>query len=275
MCGIFPALSTVNFPRDAGTLLRDNVCLMSKAKPTDNIKETLRLRLLANIDARTKALNISDRALSLAAKGNPDVIRNMRKGSLPRSDTLSAIATVLGCTSDDLQAAPTAPRPEVKIAEGENEGSTTGKSSAILLNRYTAPKIGPNDLPVLGTAVGGQDGFFDLNGQVKDYIERPQQLFGIAEAYAIYIEEESMVPRYMPGEVVYVHPGRPLTMGCFVVIQLRPDKEGDPPKALIKQLIRRTSAKITLSQLNPGRELEFNTRDVVSMHRVVWAGELR
>lgn len=249
---------------------------MSKHRSENNHnKEALRLRLLANIDARTKALNMSDRALSLAAKGNPDVIRNMRKGSLPRSDTLAAIAAILGCTSDALQADPSGFAAKEKIVIGEKKASTTGRSSAILLNRYEAPMIGPNDLPVLGTAVGGQDGFFDLNGQVKDYIERPQQLFGIAEAYAIYIEEESMVPRYMPGEVVYVHPGRPLTMGCFVVIQLRPDKDGDPPKALIKQLVKRTPAKITLSQLNPGRELEFDTRDVVSIHRVVWAGELR
>ena len=238
-------------------------------------KETLRLRLLANIDARTRALSMTDRALSLAAKGNPDVIRNIRKGSLPRSDTLAAIATVLGCTSDDLQGKPA----ENLTAEGRDleliQGSTSASRSAILLARQKAPTMGPNNLPVLGTAVGGQDGFFDLNGEAKDYIERPQQLFGITEAYAIYIEEESMVPRYLPGEVVYVHPGRPLTMGCFVVVQLRPDKLGDPPKAVIKQLLKRTPSKIVLGQLNPQRELKFETRDVISIHRVVWSGELR
>ena len=121
----------------------------------------------------------------------------------------------------------------------------------------------------------GAGQFFDLNGQAKDYIERPQQLVGIADAYAIYIEEESMVPRYMPGEVVYVHPGRPLTMGCFVVVQLRPVREGEPPRALIKQLQKRTPAKLVLHQYNPPQDLEFDAQDVVSIHRVIWSGELR
>lgn len=249
--------------------------MMSKSYSKKNTKEALRLRLLANIDARAKAHNLNDRSLSLAAKGNPDVIRNIRKGSLPRSDTLLAIASVLGCTSDALQGDPENLKPYGFEGAGENQGSTTGKSSAILIRRRAPPQIGASDLPVLGTAVGGQDGFFDLNGQVKDYIERPQQLFGIADAYAIYIEENSMEPRYMPGEVVYVHPGRPLTMGCFVVVQLRPEHEDEPPRAFIKQLLRRTPEKIVLGQFNPVREIEFDARDVVSIHRVVWSGELR
>lgn len=248
---------------------------MAESSPESDKKEAMRLRLLANIDARTKALSMSDRALSLAARGNPDVVRNIRKGSLPRSDTLSAIAAILGCTGDELQGEVSEGPFYPPSVAGEKDRSTSAPSGAMLLSRREAPEIGPNDLPVLGTAVGGQNGFFDLNGQIKDYIERPQQLFGIAEAYAIYIEEESMAPRYLPGEVVYVHPGRPLTVGCFVVVQLRPERDGEPPKALIKQLVKRTPGKVVLAQFNPADELQFDTRDVVSIHRVIWAGELR
>ncbi|MCZ6765118.1 MAG: hypothetical protein O7C63_09315 [Alphaproteobacteria bacterium] len=272
---IFTAQSTVNFPRVLASVLRDNSRDMPKTMSERDDKEALRLRLLANIDARARTQGMSDRSLSLAAKGNPDVIRNIRKGSLPRADTLAAIASILGCTGDELQGALAIAGEQFGDPTLRNQDSTAANSSAMLLHKRSAPAMGPNDFPVLGTAVGGEDGFFDLNGQIRDYIERPQQLFNIAEAYAIYIEEESMVPRYMPGEVVYVHPGRPLTAGCFVIVQLRPKREGEPPRALIKQLLRRTPGKIFLGQLNPPRELQFDSRDIVSIHRVVWSGELR
>ena len=57
---------------------------------------------------------------------------------------------------------------------------------------------------ILGIAVAGKDGFFELNGEVHGYVERPAALFGVDDAYALYVEDESMVPRYMPGEIIFV-----------------------------------------------------------------------
>lgn len=139
-----------------------------------------------------------------------------------------------------------------------------------------APSLmhGPRDLPVVGTAVAGQDGMFLMNGQIHDYVERPPSLQGVAGAYAVYVSDRSMEPRYFAGETLHVHPGRPIPRGddVFVVVQLRPDVEGEPPKALVKQFVRRSASRLVLRQYNPPADLEFDNADVASVHLIIWAG---
>lgn len=133
---------------------------------------------------------------------------------------------------------------------------------------------GPRDLPVVGTAVAGKDGMFLMNGQVHDYIERPPSLQGVAGAYAVYVADRSMEPRYFAGETLHLHPGRAVVQGddVFVVVQLKPDAEGEAPKALVKQFLRRTPTKLVLRQYNPPTDLEFANTEVASVHLIIWAG---
>lgn len=133
---------------------------------------------------------------------------------------------------------------------------------------------GPRDLPVVGTAVAGADGMFLMNGQIHDYVERPPSLQGVAGAYAVYVADRSMEPRYFAGETLHVHPGRPIPQGdnSFVVVQLRPDVEGEAPKALVKQFVRRTATRLVLRQYNPPTDLEFDNADIASVHLIIWAG---
>ena len=139
-----------------------------------------------------------------------------------------------------------------------------------------APSVmhGPRDLPVVGTAVAGKDGMFLMNGQIHDYVERPPSLQGVAGAYAVYVADQSMEPRYFAGETLHVHPGRAVTQGdnIFVVVQLRPDTEGEAPKALVKQFVRRTADKLLLRQYNPPADLEFHSGNIASVHLIIWAG---
>lgn len=133
---------------------------------------------------------------------------------------------------------------------------------------------GARDLPVMGTAVAGSDGLFVMNGEAHDYIERPPSLQGVASAYAVYVADTSMVPRYFPGETLHVHPGRAVTRGddTFVVVQLRPDTEGEAPRALVKQFLRQTADTLVLKQYNPETELAFPLSRVESVHLIIWSG---
>ncbi len=137
---------------------------------------------------------------------------------------------------------------------------------------------GTRDLPVMGTALGGSskqaDGMFVMNGEIHDYVERPPSLRGVASAYAVYVADTSMVPRYFPGETLHVHPGRAVVRGddTFVVVQLRPDTDGEPPRALVKQFTRQTTDTLHLKQFNPAAELEFPLEQVESLHLIIWAG---
>jgi phage repressor protein C with HTH and peptisase S24 domain len=130
----------------------------------------------------------------------------------------------------------------------------------------------PERLKVLGMAECGPDGWSLWNGDVIDMIERPASLNGVASAYAVYVVGASMEPRYHPGEVVHIHPGKPVSVGSYVLVQRRA-KGGETPLAVIKRLVKRTPAKITLEQFNPHRVFDIKAADIVSVHRVVGSGE--
>ena len=222
--------------------------------------------LYLKIEERLAALNLSARAASLRATGKPDTIRNIQRGRRPRSDTLENLARALECTVAWLMGEDATP-PTRHIPH-------TDLPSAYASTTTFAPHtMGRRDLPVLGVAVGGQDGVFAMNDQPHDYIERPTSLEGIDDAYAVYIQDQTMEPRYLMGEVVCVHPGRPITQNCFVVVQFVPAAPGEAPTGVIKQFIRRTDTALHLRQFNPARDLEFPLSTVRSVERVIWAGE--
>ena len=135
-----------------------------------------------------------------------------------------------------------------------------------------APFI-PDKIPVKGAGQGGSEGFFPWNGETVDYVSRPPQLAGAAEAYAVYVAGSSMEPRYLAGELVHIHPARPVTPGAFVLVQLRPESEGETPRAFIKRLVRRTASKITFEQFNPPKEIDIKASEIKSIHRIVGSAE--
>ncbi len=137
-----------------------------------------------------------------------------------------------------------------------------------------SPRLGSADkLKVLGMAECGADGWSLWNGDVIDMIDRPAALVGIPNAYAVYVVGASMEPRYHPGELVHVHPGKPLTIGAYVLVQRKPKNDGDVPLAVIKRLAKRSGAKTVLEQFNPPRTFEIRNDEIVSIHRVVGSGE--
>ena len=82
-----------------------------------------------------------------------------------------------------------------------------------------------------------------------------------------------MEPRYYPGEMIYVHPGRLVTVGSYVLVQLRAKSGGKLPLALIKRLAKETRAKIVLEQFNPAELFAVALKDIVSMHRIIGSGQ--
>jgi phage repressor protein C with HTH and peptisase S24 domain len=136
------------------------------------------------------------------------------------------------------------------------------------------PPASPVDrIPVMGVGEGGGEGKSLWNGEIVDYVARPPALAGAPNGYATYVIGSSMEPRYHPGELIYVHPGKPVTAGAYVLVQLKPPHEGDPPLALIKRLVKKTGNRVVLEQFNPSKQFEVSARDIVSIHRIVGSGE--
>lgn len=133
----------------------------------------------------------------------------------------------------------------------------------------------PMNLPVYGSASCGDDGMFEFNGQVLDHVRRPPRLMNVPKAYAVYIEGDSMSPWREHGELAYVHPGMPIKIGDYVVVQVKPKEAHSlTPPAYIKKLVRRTPTQLVLHQFNPAGDITIPLKDVKEMHRVIPWSEL-
>ncbi|WP_459854373.1 LexA family transcriptional regulator [Dongia sp. agr-C8] len=128
------------------------------------------------------------------------------------------------------------------------------------------------DLPVMGTVTmsatrGDGDGFLFIQGEAKEFVERPANLKGVFNALALYMDGDVMEPRYYAGELLYVNPNRPLTKNCFVAVELA-DGQG-----LIRQFLRRNEDEVVLRQFNPAKDLHLKAGNVRRIVRITGAAE--
>lgn len=126
------------------------------------------------------------------------------------------------------------------------------------------------DIPVYGTAQAGPEGSFLLNmGDPIDWARRPPNLIDVAGIFAIYVEGDSMAPWRQPGDLVFVHDGRPAAPGCHVIAEVWSPARGQPPRAFLKRLLRRTANRIELEQYNPPAVIELAAECVGRLYRVM------
>lgn len=130
----------------------------------------------------------------------------------------------------------------------------------------------PERIPAYGQAMGGEDGYFVLNGNKIADLLAPPGLVGVVDAYAVYVSGDSMEPRYYAGEVLFVNPRLPVRRGDFVVAQVQYENE-DSPRGYVKRFLRMTNEHLILEQLNPTKELRFDRGAVQSVHRITLSGD--
>lgn len=156
---------------------------------------------------------------------------------------------------------------EADIALRSGSGGSTNAAAPSELRISDFPIHGDMDLPVLGTAKGGNDALLFNDGEVVERVTRPSLLAGATQAYAVYMTGDSMEPRYQALELLYVNPARPLTRGCYVVVQ---KANGE---AIVKRFMRRSDHTLVLEQLNPQSEIQIPASEVAAIHRIVGSVE--
>jgi len=159
--------------------------------------------------------------------------------------------------------------PEVQLKGGIPKQGNRDQPARI--DRQSTPTSW-DKMPVHGMS-DETNGSFPWTGQVVDQVARPPHVAGAIHAYAVYVAGSTMEPRYYEGDIVYVHPGRPITLGAFVLVQIHPKREGEAPSASIRRVVKRTAAKVTFEQFNPPKLIDTKMDDILSMHRIVGSAE--
>ena len=195
-------------------------------------------------------------AIDTAAVGNWETGRN-----LPSTENLLRVAGYLRIDPVALG------RGEVVYLDDEP------LNEAEAVTGMTFPPQGPTDVPLMGVAVGGDDGDFTFNGEVAGHVKRPPGIAGLRKVFALHVLSDSMVPRYDPGEVIYAGDREPV-IGDHVVVECFPEEGETIGKSFVKKLVRRTANEIQVEQYNPPKTLTFNRYAIKNLWRVIPVREL-
>ncbi len=103
-------------------------------------------------------------------------------------------------------------------------------------------------------------------GDIVDWAVRHPQQFALRDAYALYVDSEDMQPRYFRGELVYVHPAKPVMTGSDCVV------EYTDGRIALRRLVQKAADKIVVQLFHPARLEELPARDVAALHSIVGRG---
>lgn len=135
------------------------------------------------------------------------------------------------------------------------------------------PSAIARDVPVLGAATCSKDGAMIIESDNPiEYLGRPIGAQSVNQLYAIYVHGDSMQPRFLEGELVFVAP-RPARRGDYVVVQAT-DSKG-MRVAYLKQFNGRTDdGSVELEQLYPPTTIRIPADRVLSVHLVLSNNDL-
>lgn len=231
---------------------------------------------------------LNENAWANLAQVNRSFFQGLKGGKTPRTDTLERVVGAIGLTLAEFYAGQTPNRANVRHRL-ETPSNDYRPAPADLLSNGNFPHGLTRDIPVLGTAEGAAESVGE-NGdpmliesiclslsEVIEYKVRPSSLVQRKDIYALYISGESMVPRFEQGELVYVDPQRPPSIGDDVIVQLRAERaDGDEQviRALVKRLRRRSTDYAEFEQYNPPMTFRLPTNSIARMHRIMRLDEL-
>lgn len=227
------------------------------------------MSLAHRLVSQRKALNLTQSDVAKAVGVSQQAIERIEAGATSNPRKIVLIAKVLQTTPDwllhgqgdepDDQGVP-----DVQGVPGVPHAGYLPTGQTIDLNsRRTMIR----DLPVLGRAAGSETGTMIMEGDPIDWTWRPHNLDKVEDAFAVFVTGLSMEPRYFAGDIVYVHPTRPIRSGRHVLVETR-RHEG-----LIKRFDGWSSTHLRLWQYNPGQEILIRKEDILRTMLVVGTSE--
>jgi phage repressor protein C with HTH and peptisase S24 domain len=226
--------------------------------------------------AQLRPVTLSEAQWAKSAGVSSSFFQDLKKGARPRIDTLEKILDVIGVSIAQFSAL-------------ESPQRETGVAASVLQDRGFPfrPQELPKDVPVMGTTLAADLSIDDNNklsnvdsniiiiDGVIDYIRRPPAIASRRNIYALYIQGNSMEPRFRQGELVYVDPNRPPQGGDDVIVQLCDELGGgEVVVGIVKEFVRRTASSVDLRQYMPELTFSVPSTRVKAVHRVIPLNEI-
>lgn len=172
------------------------------------------------------------------------------KPTRPSREHLAALSGILGVTVNHL------------LADGASKTPTTEIRSG------PPADFGKRDLPVFASARGGH-GEMVVENSPMEYIDRPGELALVDDAFGVYLVGDSMWPKFEQGEILVVHPRRPVKSGDYVLVEM---VESDGTRlCMVKLLVRIAPGGFVLRQFNPDMEIVVEKARVSRCMLIVWS----
>lgn len=195
-------------------------------------------KLLLDTLSRRPDLDLKNLSLMIG-RNHAYLQQYLMRGSpreLPES-VRHGLAPLLGVSPDDLR------------STGAPAGKPVGDA------RGLAVRADVDDLPVYASAEGG-GGALIITNEPIDYVRRPEPLLSVRDSYGCYVIGESMSPAYEQGDLLLIHPNRPVRSGDDCVFVRDP---GDGSQhALVKRVLRITPEKWRVRQFNPAKDFDLD-----------------
>lgn len=194
------------------------------------------------IDTLARRPNLDLKNLSLAVGRNHAYLQQYLMRGSPRElpeAARHALAPLLGISPDDLR----------------STALPAGSGLAAELRAGGSLRADPADLPVYASAEGG-GGAIIITNEPIDFVRRPEPLVSVRDGYGCYVIGDSMSPAYEQGDLLLVHPGRPVRPGDDCVF-VRDQGDGSL-QGLVKRLLRITAEKWRVRQFNPAKDFDLD-----------------
>jgi SOS-response transcriptional repressor LexA len=196
---------------------------------------------------------LTQRGLAERMGLNPAAVNRMLYGRRNiMADEIPVIEDYLGVTLD-IRTAPT-PQQSEAMRPSRPRGFSDAGVQAVL--SPDMPAVLP-PVPVFAARRGGD---------IIDWAPRHPLQAGVRDAYALFVRDDDMQPRYFRGETVYVHPSRPPMSGADCVIEM---KDG---RVLLRRLALKTADTITVQQFHPAKLAEIETALIDGVYAIIGRG---
>jgi phage repressor protein C with HTH and peptisase S24 domain len=151
----------------------------------------------------------------------------------------------------------------------EASGASVEEFTDLLTGRRGQPPR-RKQIPLLGLAQAGKGGYFDDSGFPVGSGWEEIDVPGVtdANAYALEITGDSMLPIYREGDTIIVSPGATVRKGDRVVVKTTDGQ------VMAKVMQRQTAKTVELSSFNPEHETRtIDMKDIDWIARIIWASQ--